>query len=59
MNDDAPLEWWEEIQLQILERLGEPVAHLRENPRAWRELRATLANFRVSAAEAARKRVEK
>lgn len=40
MNDDAPLEWWEEIQLRILEGLGEPVAHLRE----WRELRAASAD---------------
>jgi hypothetical protein len=41
--DTDPLEWWEEKQLQILERLGEDVSGFRADPSKWRETRRQLS----------------
>jgi len=42
--DDAPLEWWEEIQINLLESLElvEDAARFRKNPAEWRRVRRQM-----------------
>ena len=42
-----PLEWWEEIQIDLLERIGfiEEARRFREHPDEWRRLRAKLRSL--------------
>ena len=53
---NAPLEWWEEIQLNLLESLlrdepieGIDVASMRANPAEWRTLRQRITEEKAKA----------
>ncbi len=43
-----PLAWWEEVQLQILEHLGEDTTRFRENPDEWRAFREKLKHAHMA-----------
>lgn len=40
----SPLEWWEEVQLKLLEGMGfrEEAQRFREHPDEWREFRLRI-----------------
>ena len=41
-EENAPFEWWEEIQVDLLESIGMDVSSIRKNPIEWRKLRQQL-----------------